>query len=120
VKELDSHSQRAQTHARAAHEPTRLSQRLTYSHKEFAEANGKSATWAYRQIYASKIKVISDCGRLRIPRSEVDHFLARAAEYNPQPKPKQNAASKRQGVTECYSEGERPILNTDQKEARAS
>jgi hypothetical protein len=84
VKEFVLHSQRAQTQARAAHEPTPLTQRLTYSPKEFGEANGKSATWAYRQIYAGKIKVISDCGRLRIPRSEVARFLAGAAEYNPQ------------------------------------
>ena len=81
------HSQRAQTQARAAHEPTPLSQHLTYSPKEFGEANGKSATWAYRQIYARKIKVISDCLRLRIPRSEVERFLARASKYNPQIKP---------------------------------
>jgi len=86
VKENASHSQRAQTQSRAARLPTPLSQRLTYSPKEFGEANGKSATWCYRQIYRGKIKVISDCGRLRIPRSEVDRFLARAAEYNPQPK----------------------------------
>jgi hypothetical protein len=86
VKEIISHSQRAQT--RAAREPQsiNLNERLGLSPKEFGEANGKSATWGYRQIYSGKVKVISDCGRLLIPRVEVDRFLARAAEYNPQSK----------------------------------
>jgi len=83
------HGQGVQTQPRAARElkPIKVSERLGFSPKEFGEANGKSATWGYRQIYSGKVKVISDCGRLLIPRSEVDRFLARAAEYNPQPKP---------------------------------
>ena len=88
MKEIVSHSQRAQTQARAAREPhpIDLNQRFGFSPKEFSEANGKSVTWGYRQIYSGKVKVISDCGRMLIPRSEVDRFLARAAEYNPQSK----------------------------------
>jgi len=86
VEENVSHSQRVQTQSRAAREPIDLDQRFSFSPKEFGQANGRSATWAYRQIYAGRIKAISDCGRLIIPRSEVDRFLARAAEYNPQPK----------------------------------
>jgi hypothetical protein len=65
-----------------------LSERLALSPREFAAALGKSATFAYRQIYAGRIKPISDCGRMMISRSEIDHFLARAAEYNPKPKAK--------------------------------
>jgi hypothetical protein len=53
---------------------------------------GKSATYVYRQIYAGRIKPISDAGRLMIPRSELDRFLARTAEYNPQGKPKSGPA----------------------------
>jgi hypothetical protein len=87
VNATKAHSQRAQTQSRAARELIPLSERLGYSPKEFSEANGKSATWGYRQIYSGKVKVISDCGRILIPRSEVDRFLARAAEYNPQTKP---------------------------------
>jgi hypothetical protein len=85
---------RAQTQPRAAREPLpiNLNQRLGLSPKEFSEANGKSATWGYRQIYSGKVKVISDCGRMLIPRSEVDRFLARAGEYNPQSKPKSGPA----------------------------
>jgi hypothetical protein len=88
VQEIISHSQRAQTQSRAARKPQSigLSERLGFSPKEFSEANGKSPTWGYRQIYSGKVKVISDCGRMLIPRSEVDRFLARAAEYNPKSK----------------------------------
>jgi hypothetical protein len=90
VKTLVSRSQRAQTQSRAAREsqPISLSERLALSPREFAAALGKSATFAYRQIYAGRIKPISDCGRMMISRSEIDQFLARAAEYNPQRKAK--------------------------------
>jgi hypothetical protein len=88
VNSSERHSQRAQTQSRAAREPIPLSDRLAYSPKEFGEANGRSATWGYRQIYSGKVKVISDAGRLLIPRSEVERFLARASEYNPQSKTK--------------------------------
>ena len=88
MKEIVSHSQRAQTQSRAARKPQSisLSERLGLSPKEFSEVNGKSPTWAYRQIYSGKVKVISDCGRLLIPRFEIERFLARASEYNPQRK----------------------------------
>ena len=76
----------AQGQSRAACETIKLNERFAYSPKEFSEANGRSATWGYRQIYAGKVKVISDCGRLLIPHSEVQRFLARATEYNPTPK----------------------------------
>jgi hypothetical protein len=76
----------AQTKSRAAREPIPLSQRLGYSPAEFGGLFGRSATWGYRQIYAGRIKLISDCGRMMIPRSEIDRFLARAAEYDPKPK----------------------------------
>src|SRR6188472_1772924 len=85
----------AQTQSRAARKPQAisLSERLSLSPKEFSEANGKSPTWGYRQIYSGKVKVISDCGRMLIPRSEVERFLGRAAEYNPQPKPRPQSQS---------------------------
>ena len=60
-----------------------LTDRAAYSPAEFAALCGRSATWGYRQIYAGRIKPIADCGRLLIPRSEVDAFLARKVEYNP-------------------------------------
>jgi len=78
----------ARTHSRAARDPIPLGDRLGYSAAEFAGLFGRSATWGYRQIYAGRLKPIADCGRILVPRSEVDSFLARRAEYNPKPKPK--------------------------------
>jgi hypothetical protein len=63
--------------------PVPMSERAAFSPAEFAALCGRSPSWAYRQIYAGRIMPISDCGRLLIPRSEVDAFLARKAEYNP-------------------------------------
>lgn len=80
-----SHGERAQTQSRVAREPISLNERLGYSPGEFGALFGRSPTWAYRQCYAGRIRPISDCGRLLIPRSEVDSFLARKAEYNPVP-----------------------------------
>ena len=99
MKETVSHSQRAQTQSRAARKQAKAerradrikralaecSQRLAFSPFEFAHVLGRSETWAYRQLYAGTVKAISDAGRLLIPRSELDRFLARAAEYNPEP-----------------------------------
>lgn len=56
--------------------------RLAYTPGEFAEFFGKSQTWAYRQIYANKIKAISAHGRIIIPLSEVERILGAAEEYN--------------------------------------
>jgi len=75
--------QRAQTQSRIAHEPIPLTQRLAYSPAEFGAFFGRSPTWAYRQIYKGRVKPIADCGRLLIPRTEVDSILARRREYNP-------------------------------------
>ena len=94
-----SHSQRAQTQPRAAQNQDKAkrradrikralaecSQRLAFSPFEFGHVLGRSETWAYRQLYAGTVKAISDAGRLLIPRSELDRFLARAAEYKPEP-----------------------------------
>ena len=75
--------QRAQTHSRVAREPIPLGERLGYSPAEFASLFGRSPTWGYRQIYAGRVKPVADCGRIIIPRSEVDSVLARRREYNP-------------------------------------
>jgi hypothetical protein len=83
VKESVSHEQRAQTQSRVARKPIPFGERAAFSPAEFAALCGRSPTWGYRQIYAARIKPISDCGRLLIPRSEVDLFLARKVEYNP-------------------------------------
>jgi regulator of sirC expression with transglutaminase-like and TPR domain len=102
VNATKAHSQRAQTQSRAARNQDKAkkakqranrinralaecSQRLAFSPFEFGHVLGRSETWAYRQLYAGTVKAISDAGRLLIPRSELDRFLARAAEYNPGP-----------------------------------
>ena len=77
------HRERAQTQSRAAREAIPLTQRFGYSAAEFAALFGRSATWAYRQIYAGRVRPIADCGRLLIPHTEVDSILARRREYNP-------------------------------------
>ena len=79
----ESHRQRAQTQSRVAHEPIPSNERLGYSPAEFAALFGRSPTWGYRQIYAGRIKPVADCGRLIIPRAEVESVVARRREYNP-------------------------------------
>lgn len=56
--------------------------RVTFSPGEFAELFGKSQTWGYRQIYAGKVKTITEYGRILIPAAEVDRILASAGRYN--------------------------------------
>lgn len=58
-----------------------MSKRLTYSPAEFAELFGREQTWAYRQVYAGKVKVITQFGRIMIPATEVDRILESAGEY---------------------------------------
>jgi len=45
---------------------------------------GKSPTWGYRRVYAGEWRVTNQDGRLLVPRSELEHFLAGATAYNPQ------------------------------------
>ena len=58
------------------------SQRVTFSPGEFAAMFGKSQTWGYRQLYAGKVKSITEYGRILIPASEVERILAEAGIYN--------------------------------------
>jgi Helix-turn-helix domain len=83
VQDNTEHGQRAQTQPRVARGPIPLTERLGYSPAEFAALFGRSPTWGYRQIYAGRIKPVADCGRLIIPRAEVESVLARRREYNP-------------------------------------
>ena len=45
---------------------------------EFAQLFGKQTVWAYRLIYADKIKSIKGFGRTLIPRSELDQIIGSA------------------------------------------
>jgi hypothetical protein len=56
--------------------------RVAFSPGEFAALFGKEQTWGYRQIYAGKVKAISEHGRILIPASEVDRILDKAGTYD--------------------------------------
>lgn len=96
---------------RAAREPIDLNQRLALSPREFGAALGKSATFGYRAIYRGWVKPIADCGRLMIPISEVHRFLARATEYNPQPKPKLQSQSEGRAIVNEASNVKRALAS---------
>jgi hypothetical protein len=81
--EKNNNKPRAQAHSRVARQRIPLGERVGYSPAEFASMFGRSATWGYRQIYAGRVKPIADCGRIIIPRAELESVLARCAEYNP-------------------------------------
>jgi hypothetical protein len=51
-----------------------LSQRATLSPEEFAAQFGKQKIWAYRQIYAGRVKAITGFGNMMIPRTEVERI----------------------------------------------
>jgi len=62
--------------------PTVASEKVVLTPAEFASLFGRHYTWAYRQIYAGKIKVLSNLGRIMIPRSEVDRLLQQTETYS--------------------------------------
>lgn len=69
--------------------------RVAYSPAELAAACGKHPTWSYRLIYAGKLKVITDFGRMLIPAAELDRVLGQAKPYDPKPKaPKAKGGAK--------------------------
>ena len=55
---------------------------MAFSPKEFAELFGKSQTWGYRQIYAGKVKAITEHGRFLIPAAEGEMILQKAGIYD--------------------------------------
>jgi hypothetical protein len=57
--------------------------RLGYPPSEYARLNGRHPSWAYRQLYAGKVKAITSLGRILIPASEVERVMAEAKPYEP-------------------------------------
>jgi hypothetical protein len=55
-----------------------VADRAGFSPNEFAALFGKQAVWAYRQIYAGRIRCVKGFGRTIIPRSELDKVLEAA------------------------------------------
>jgi hypothetical protein len=70
------------------HDQTQLTNRAAYSPAEFAASCGKHPTWAYRLLYANKIRAITELGRILIPASELERVLSLAEPYNPKRQPK--------------------------------
>ena len=62
--------------------PIQPPERVVLTPTEFAALFGRHYSWAYRQIYAGKVKVISKLGRIMIARSEVDRILGYQEIYN--------------------------------------
>ena len=60
--------------------------RLGYPPSEWARLNSRHPSWAYRQLYAGKVKAITSLGRILIPASEVERVMAEAKPYNPRPR----------------------------------
>ena len=67
---------------------TKETNRVAYSPAEFAASCGKHPTWAYRLLYANKIRAITELGRILIPVSELERVLSLAQPYDPKPKRK--------------------------------
>jgi hypothetical protein len=69
--------------------------RAAYSPKEFAASCGRHPSWAYRLLYANKLRAVTELGRLLIPASELQRVLSGAAPYDPKPrKPKPSEETK--------------------------
>jgi predicted site-specific integrase-resolvase len=62
--------------------PNMPSEKVVLTPTEFAALFGRHYTWAYRHIYAGKIKVLSNLGRIMIPRSEVERLLQKTETYS--------------------------------------
>ena len=61
--------------------------RAAYSPAEFAASCGRHPSWAYRLLYANKIRAVTELGRILIPASELERVLNLAQPYDPKPKP---------------------------------
>lgn len=66
-------------------EPTNEpSQRVAYTLGEFAAMMGKERTWAYRQVQAGRLKVITGYGTMMVPATEIQRLLGEATTQEPQ------------------------------------
>jgi len=70
-------------------------EKATYTPAEFAAVFGKERTWAYRQLYAGKVKAITKLGQTQIPHSEVEKLLNGAERYNGAPSHTKRVAKKK-------------------------
>lgn len=56
-----------------------FAERLAFTPREFAALFGRGQTWGYRQLYAGRVRVIKNAGRLMIPRTEVERLSGNLA-----------------------------------------
>ena len=80
---------------------------------------GKSQTWGYRQLYAGKVKSITEYGRILIPASEVERILAEAGIYNGEKKRVAKEVSKAELWERCVAARKTAQLN-DRKSKRSA
>jgi len=52
-----------------------LLEKAVLTPREFAALFGRQHIWAYRQVYAGKVKVLTEFGHMMIPSSEVRRVL---------------------------------------------
>lgn len=71
---------------------TSLDKRVAVSPREFAALFGRHQSWAYRLLYANKIKAVTTFGKLLIPVAEADKIVASATSYDPKKKPAKASA----------------------------
>jgi len=94
-------------------------QRVAFTPGEFAAMFGKSQTWGYRQIYAGKVKTITQHGRILIPAAEVERVLGSAHIYDGL-KSKSAATKARQSKSEVRIAWQRFIENRQSLAGRSS
>lgn len=80
-------------------------EKVTYTPAEFAAVFGKERTWAYRQLYAGKVKAITKLGQTQIPHSEVEKLLNGAERYRGAPSHTKRVAKKKAKKTTPNSKG---------------
>jgi hypothetical protein len=104
----------------------KASDRVAFSPGEFAALFGKSQTWGYRQIYAGRIKAITEFGRMQIPAAEVERVLESAGIYNGLPARRPRSKAEIQGLApkmpsawEAFLAGRRESGGKGKVESRA-
>jgi hypothetical protein len=55
--------------------PQTESSRKAYTLEETASFFGKDRSWAYRQVHAGRLKVITGYGAMLVPRTEIERIL---------------------------------------------
>ena len=80
-------------------------EKKTYTPTEFAAVFGKERTWAYRQLYAGKVKAITKLGQIQIPQKEVDKLLEGAERYLGSPSHVKRTAKRKAAKKKPESKG---------------